>query len=323
MEIKSLEESREILDEYSQLENSTPFHTYEWLSALQSLGTKCEIAVFENAICPLFRKKMGPIEIGFSPIFGTETAYLGILCRGTGAQGLSEINDYLKQLKSKIGKFFMILPPGTNTTFGSAEKAQTIITKFNQPNADEHFKIIKKGHRYCVKKAEKDGVTVEEDYSDTAIEEYHKMLTETYKASDYNPLPKEFYTKIIQGLHAKNKIKLLFAKYQGKTIGVSAFPYSGKTIYYWTGASIKGELAKLYPNNVIQWHLIKWAYENGFEKYDMLGAGIEGIRNFKLGWGGEIADYTRIYSSSSLKLAAGAYSKIGSGLKSKIRAGIR
>jgi|TARA_Y100000310_G_C20656280_1_gene802142 lipid II:glycine glycyltransferase (peptidoglycan interpeptide bridge formation enzyme) len=317
MEIKTLEEAKELVEEYSQLEQATPFHSYEWLSALESLGTKCEIAVFKNAICPIFRKKMGPVEIGFSPIFGTETAYLGIVSKD------SDINSKLKQLKKEAGNFFMILPPGTQTDFGSSETAQTIITKFNQPSAEEHFKIIKKGHRYCVNKAEKDGVTIEEDYSDEAIETYYKMLMETYSASDYNPLPKEFYKKIIQGLHAKNQIKLLFAKYQGKTIGCAAFPHSGKTIYYWTGASIKGELAKLYPNNVIQWHIIKWAYENGFKKYDMLGAGIEGIRNFKLGWGGEIADYTRVYSSSSLKLAASAYSKIGSGLKSKIRAGIR
>jgi lipid II:glycine glycyltransferase (peptidoglycan interpeptide bridge formation enzyme) len=317
MEIKTLEESKTILEEYAQLENSTPFHSYEWLKSLEkNLGTPCSIAVLDNAICPLFKKKMGPAKINFSPIFGTETAYMGIISKD------ENIDGKLKELK-KDGNFFMILPPGINTNFGKLEKAQTIITKFDKESSEEHFKLITKGHRYCVNKAIKEGVTIEEDYSDEAIEEYFELLKTTYESNGYTPLPKEFYKDIIQGLHSKNKIKLLLAKHNGKTIGCAAFPYSGKKIYYWTGASLKGEYSNLYPNNAIQWHLIKWAYENGFKEYDMLGAGIEGIRKFKLGWGGEIVDYTRIYSSGSLKFAATMYSKIGSGLKSKIRSGIR
>jgi len=326
IELKLLTDAKELLDEFSELNKSTPFHTYEWLSTLEkNLGTKCKVAVFEDAVCPLFKKKTGPVEISFSPIFGTETAYLGILSREFGDPGHrgADIDEKLKALKKEVGNFFMILPPGASTSFGSKEQAETIITKLDKLNAEEHFKTVKKGHRYCVKKAEKDGITVEEDYSDSAIDSYYDLLVSTYDASKYKPLPKEFYKDIIQRLHEKNKIKVLFAKYSGKTIGCAAFPYTNKNIYYWTGASLKGEYAKLYPNNAIQWHLITWAYEQGFEKYDMLGASIEGIRNFKLGWGGELVNYTRIYSSTALKAAASAYSKLGAGVKKRIRSSVR
>jgi len=328
IELVGLENARNNLEELaSTCEWATPFHTYDWLLSLEkNLGTKCNVAVFDKgtAICPLFKKKTGPVEISFSPVFGTETAYMGIL-QGSGAPGRrsADIDEKLKQLKKEVGNFFMILPPGASTGFSSIEPAKTIITKLDKPNADEHFKTVKKGHRYCVKKAEKDGVTIEEDYSDSAIDSYYDLLVSTYDASEYTPLPKEFYKDIIQGLHKKNKIKVIFAKHNGKAIGCAAFPHIDKTIYYWTGASLKGEYAKLYPNNAIQWHLIKWAYEQGFKKYDMLGASIEGIRKFKLGWGGELVDYTRVYSSTGLKTAATAYSKLGTGLKKRIRSGVR
>jgi len=319
MEIKTLSETRELLNEFSQIGNSTPFHTFEWLSALETIRTKCEVAVFENdsAICPIFRKKMGPVEISFSPVFGTETAYLGLLSKD------KKIDEKLKALKKEIGNFFMILPPGISTKFGSSESAKTIVTRLDKKNSEEHFKTVKKGHRYCVNKAEKDGVVVEEDYSEEGIDNYYNLLTTTYQTSKYKPLPKEFYKSVIQGLHAKDQIKVLFAKHNGKIIGCAAFPYSGKTVYYWTGASLKGQYASLYPNNAIQWHLIKWAYKQGLEKYDMLGASIEGIRNFKLGWGGELVDYTRVYSSTALKAAASAYEKLGASIKEKIRGGVR
>jgi len=327
IKIETLINSKEILNEFSK--HATPFHDHVWLSSLEkNLGTECRIAIFDdNTICPLFKKKIGPIEINFSPVFGTETAYMGILEKGIGHQvsGIRETNidDYLKQLKKEVGKFFMILPPGIETKFGSQETAQTIITQLNEKNEEDHFAKIRKGHRYCVKKAENDGVTIEEDYSDQAIDTYYNLLKTTYTDNNYNPLPKQFYTDIIKGLHEKDRIKVLFAKYQGKTIGCAAFPYSGDTVYYWTGASLKGETAKLYPNNLIQWNLIKWAYSKAFKKYDMLGASIEGIKNFKLGWGGELVDYKRIYSSATLKAAAQGYAKLGSGIKNKIRTGVR
>ena len=326
IKIETLINSKEILNEFSK--QATPFHDHVWLSSLEkNLGTECRIAIFEdNVICPLFKKKMGPVEINFSPVFGTETAYMGIVEKGVGHQvsGIRKTTeDYLKQLKKEIGKFFMILPPGIETKFGSQETAQTIITKLDKQNAEEHFKTIRKGHRYCVKKAESEEVAIEEGYSDSHIDEYYSLLKETYESNGYSPLPKGFYTDIIKGLHEKNKIKVLFAKYQGKTIGCAAFPYSGDTIYYWTGASLKGETTKLYPNNLIQWNLIKWAYSKAFKKYDMLGASIEGIRNFKLGWGGELVDYKRIYSSTALKTVAQGYAKLGSGIKNRIRTEVR
>ncbi len=324
VEIRNL---REIKSEYTDFVDSfssaTPFHTYEWLSALENLGNKCEVAMFyENSdlvgVCPLFIKKVSLLKIYFSPIFGTETAYLGVL--GGNLSGM------LKELKSEVKNFFVIQPPELKIAGKDfeIENRHTIITNLDAQNAEEHLKRVRKGHRYDTRKAEKEGVKVKEDYSEKAIKEYYNLLKQTYEKSQYAPLPEKFYLDLIRDLCEKRKLKLLLAQYRGEVVAGAAFPYLNGVLYYWTSGSRKEkEFASLYPNNLIQWEIIKWGYENGIRKYDMLGASIEGIKQFKLGWGGQLQNYQRIYSGKKLRLMASLYSKLGAGIKEKIRKGIR
>ncbi len=325
LELQNLISARkEYTDFVRNFSSSTPFHSYEWLSSLENnLGNKCEIALFyENSdlvgVCPLFAKKVSLLKVYFSPVFGTETAYLGVL--GNDMSGM------LNELEKEVKNFFVIQPPELKISAKgfAVESRDTIITSLDALNAEGHLKRVRKGHRYDLRKAEKEGVTISEDYSKEAISAYYKLLKQTYEKSKYAPLPEKFYIDLISGLHEAGKIKLLFAEFKGEKIAAAAFPYLNETVYYWTGGSRKEkEFAGLYPNNLIQWEIIKWAYETGLRKYDMLGASIEGIKQFKLGWGGSLQSYQRIYSSKKLKLMAGIYSKLGSKIKEKIRRTVR
>jgi len=317
----------EVKNEYTSFvdnfSSATPFHTYEWLSALENLGNKCEVAMFyENSdlvgVCPLFVKKVSLMKIYFSPIFGTETAYLGVL--GSNLSGM------LKELKKNMKNFFVIQPPALKIAGKDfeIENKDTIIANLDAKNSEEHLKRVRKGHRYDTRKAEKEGVSIKEDYSEKAIKQYYSLLKQTYEKSHYAPLPEKFYLDAIRNLRESGKLKLLLASYRGEVIGGAAFPYSNGVLYYWTGGSRKEkEFASLYPNNLIQWEIIKWGYEKGIGKYDMLGASIEGIKQFKLGWGGQLQGYQRIYSSKRLRLMASLYSKLGAGVKEKIRKSVR
>ncbi len=318
------EVGREYLDFVEHFSAATPFHTVEWLSALEkNLGNKCEVAMFYEGpdlvgVCPLFVKNVSLLKIYFSPVFGTETAYLGAL--GTNLGGM------LKELKGEIKNFFLIQPPDLKVAGKDfqIEAKDTIVTNLDAQNAEEHFHRIRKGHRYDTKKAEKEGVTVVEENSTRAINDYYNLLMQTYEKSHYAPLPESFYIDVVKNLSEKGQLKLLLAYYKDEIIAGAAFPYFHDTLYYWTGGSRKEkEYMSLYPNNLIQWEIIKWGYENGIKKYDMLGASIEGIKQFKLGWGGQLQSYQRIYSGKRLKLMAGLYSKLGAGLKETIRKGVR
>lgn len=323
IEFSTLEESKNLIEDFvKNVHYATPFHTYNWLSALQeNMSAELEIAEFYKdrecvGICPLFKKKLGFFEVFFSPVFATETAYMGIL----GA----DIDGMLESLKKEVKNFFMVLPPEVMAGKFLIENKETIITELNCRNAEEHFAKIRKGHRYDTRKAEKEGVVVKEDYSAKAIREYYEILKRTYSKSEYRPMPENFYVQIIEELHKKNRIKFLLAAHEGKTIAGAIFLILKDKMYYWTGGSVKEpEYAKLYPNNLLQWEIIKFGYENGIKNYDMLGASVEGIKNFKLGWGGEIKTYQRVYSSRYLKLLADTYNKFGASLKEIVRKTVR
>jgi len=216
---------REYENFVNNFSSATPFHTYEWLSALENnLGNKCEAAMFyENSdlvgVCPLFAKSVSIAgKIYFSPIFGTETAYLGALGENIG--------EMLTKLNTKVKNFFVIQPPelGISGKGFEVEEKDTVITNLNAQSAEEHFKKVRKGHRYDTKKAEKEGVTVKEDYSEGAIKEYYNLLLQTYEKSDYKPLPEKFYIDIISGLGKKGQLKFLQAQYNGETIAGATFP---------------------------------------------------------------------------------------------------
>lgn len=292
----------------------TPFHTYEWLSTLEkTLSLDPRIITFTEGKkmlgwIPVFEKKMG-ITVQTSPAFGTETAYGGIV---------SEHPELLYPLLK--GNFFIIHPAKLTVPGCICEPKYTILTPLTG-SAEEHFKKLKKGHRYNISKALRDKeLTVKEEYSDKSLATYYSLLQETYAYHKFKPLPLAFYKEIITHLHKEGRVKLLVAYHHDKPVGTICALIHNQTLYYWTGAFLRiSEVSKLYPNDLLQWHIIQWGYERKIPVYDMLGGDIPGIRDFKLGFGGELVEYTKIFSSKKLHLLSKAYGKLGEGVKKVIR----
>ena len=112
----------------------------------------------------------------------------------------------------------------------------------------------------------------------------------------------------------------MIAYYKNKPIGTIVAIIYNKRLHYWTGGFLRDpEYTKLYPNDILQWEIIKWGYEKKIKYYDMLGGDIAGIRRFKLGFGGNLLEYSKIYSSKKLKLLAEVYSHFGNKLKNILR----
>ncbi|MBU1975750.1 MAG: GNAT family N-acetyltransferase [Nanoarchaeota archaeon] len=319
IEKKNLKDAEKNIRKLEKEVDLTLFHTFDWLNILhKTLKINPEIYIFNNnreitGFVPTFPKKSG-IKIHFSPPFSSETAYGGIVCKG------NEQKHY-EELKKSIKNFFFVLPEKLKLKGMICEPKYTILTKLDAKNADEHHKRIKKGHRYNIRKAAKDNILqIKEDYSEKALKQYYDLLKKTYGYKGYKPLPYQFYKEIIAHYHWKNKCKFLIAYKDKKPIGtICAIIYKDK-LHYWTGGFLRdSEYTKLYPNDVLQWEIIKWGYERKLKVYDMLGADLEGIRRFKLGFGGELVEYTKIFSSKKLHILSKAYSKAGQRIKTLVR----
>jgi len=70
-----------------------------------------------------------------------------------------------------------------------------------------------------------------------------------------------------------------------------------KILYEWFVCGLDGEYKKIFPSTLATWAAIQFATENGFEYFDMMGAGKPdedyGVREFKARFGGKLVEYGR------------------------------
>ncbi len=81
-----------------------------------------------------------------------------------------------------------------------------------------------------------------------------------------------------------------------------------RSVFDWYACS-KSDYLKLYPNEMIVWHILNWAIENGFHSFDFGGAGKPdedyGVRDFKARFSGRLVDYgryTKIHCPNTLRV---------------------
>ena len=91
-------------------------------------------------------------------------------------------------------------------------------------------------------------------------------------------------------------VRCFNAIYEGKLVGTIWLLFYGDRAYNWYLGSLSEHLDKC-PNDLLVWYSIKYAINNGFEIFDMGGAGkpdeIYGVRDFKKKFGGTEVCYGR------------------------------
>ncbi|MGC3976999.1 MAG: peptidoglycan bridge formation glycyltransferase FemA/FemB family protein [Paludibacteraceae bacterium] len=107
--------------------------------------------------------------------------------------------------------------------------------------------------------------------------------------------PYEFFNIFID---SNNHHHLFLVKYQDKVIGGSlCVSYMNEILYEWFVCGLDGRYKNRYPSTLATWAAIEYAASNGFNYFDMMGAGKPdegyGVRNFKAKFGGELVEHGR------------------------------
>ncbi|HGE72059.1 TPA: GNAT family N-acetyltransferase, partial [Candidatus Poribacteria bacterium] len=157
----------------------------------------------------------------------------------------------------------------------------------------------------AINKALKNGLTVECENHPQFINEYYKQLIEVF--ANKGLVPTYGLARVQTLFDCLNEQDLLFTlqvKYNSKIIATGLFPHDNHYVYYWGGASYS-EFRNFYPNELIQWTLMKMAAKRGITKYHMGG----GNNPFKTKWGGELIDTYHWYKSYNplAKIARSTY----------------
>jgi peptidoglycan pentaglycine glycine transferase (the first glycine) len=215
----------------------------------------------------------------------------------------------LKSPLHLLAEHIWYLPLGTHDAWaeraaGSGQRAATGRTE------EEILMAMRKTTRNLIRRAEKDGVTVEastEPLKD--VETFIKLHDETRKRHKFTPYSNAFFRAQVRAFSPRNEATVYVARWQDKVIAASIHMHAfGETSYH-HGASDSLH-SKVPASYLLQWTAIKDALKRGDHVYNFWGIApvtpdaegtprvadpkhpFAGVTLFKSGFGGELLDLT-------------------------------
>lgn len=164
----------------------------------------------------------------------------------------------------------------------------------NKPWDDIETNIGKHRRKY-IRLSFRDGATIEEHPTLEQVRAYYDVLLDLYNTKVKMPLqPWEFFEKLF---HCPS-CKYLLVLYDGQVVGGSiCMLLPGHGVYEWYACGKDGVFKNIHPSSVTKYAGMKYACDNGYAVFDMMGAGKPaeeyGVRDFKAEFGGELVEHGR------------------------------
>ena len=162
---------------------------------------------------------------------------------------------------------------------------------------------IGKHRRKYVRLSFRDGATIKELKNEGVneleniklLKDYYAILQDLYKTKVKMPLqPWSFFEK----LYHLDSCRFLLVMYDGQVVGGSTcMLLPGRGVYEWYACGKDGVYKNIHPSSVTKYAGMKYAADNRFAVFDMMGAGKPdeeyGVRDFKAEFGGEMVEHGR------------------------------
>lgn len=139
-------------------------------------------------------------------------------------------------------------------------------------------------NRNMIRKAEKNGVTIEHSHDLAIFDDFIRIYNETMdndNADDYYYFNDSFYESIHKDLN-KN-YEMFYACYQGKIIAMSIILYCNGMMHYHLSGSLF-EFRNLAPTNLLLYKAACWGCKQGFRIFHLgggFGSGEDNLFKFK------------------------------------------
>lgn len=152
-----------------------------------------------------------------------------------------------------------------------------------------------KSRKRDIRTSFRDGATIGLAESLDEVKELYDLLKSLYSTKVKTPLfPFDFFEK----LYAASWGKIFVVRFDGRVVGGTACACGNDTVYEWFACGEDGISKSVFPSTLATYAGIKYAAENGYRCFDMMGAGAPGdggygVRDFKAKFGGELVEYGR------------------------------
>ncbi|HLE49712.1 MAG TPA: peptidoglycan bridge formation glycyltransferase FemA/FemB family protein [Patescibacteria group bacterium] len=168
---------------------------------------------------------------------------------------------------------------------------------------DELLAGMKQKTRYNTRLAEKKGVTIIEDNSQAAFDEYWWLTEETTKRQGFYAHTRKYHQAMLLTLRQAGMAHLFKAVHEGKTLVTWIVFILNGIIYYPYGASTRDD-RNVFASNLLMWEVIKFGKNNGCKLFDMWGSPgpspkpsdpWAGFHRFKEGYGAKLVEFVGTY----------------------------
>lgn len=262
----------------------TVFQTRGWLAYLEAsqraepvvarvLRGDAQIGWYTGALV----RKLGLKFLG-SPLRGWTTSYMGFNMNAgeDPAIALSALRTFAFR---ELGCLHCeVMDQRFTTTTGASDgylvsPLDGFQIDLTQP-AEKILARMNQARRHAIRRAPRNGVTVEQAHGLDFADEHHAQLRDVFaKQGLPAPYPAARIRTLIEHVEPTGNLLLVRARDpRGRSIATGIFPGFGRLAHFWMGASWR-DGQKLLPNEAIQWFVINYWKDRGAAIYDMGGGG--------------------------------------------------
>jgi len=311
---------------------TTIFHKWDWLKIMEKYSTKRILRRrYKARFYPLVISD-GETPIGVFPIFfykglakfvcsppsAVEDLYLGPVIANYDALKQSKRESRLFSLVKEVDSFirselnpnFTLFITSPNLVDSrpfkwlgyEVEPRHTYILKLT--NMEEIWGSFHRSLRRGIEKARRGGLVVKEGSEDD-LKHIYDLLRERNRIH----APKEFVLEVYKKFYPN--IRVFIAEKDGEKLsGIVNICYNEK-VSFWIG-SPKFSYKGINPNELVFYESIKWAKENGFKYYEIMGADDLSLFEFKRKFNGDLVTFftARKYSPRFVKIVEAIYRTI-------------
>jgi CelD/BcsL family acetyltransferase involved in cellulose biosynthesis len=271
-------------DELDAFADRTVFQTREWLSFLASTqqGEPVVAALREGSTTAgyftgLVVRRYGVRLLG-SPLPGWTTQYMGfnLTPQVSRAEALGALPPFAF---ADLGCMHLELCD-RGVTRAEAEAAGYATRPAGtylldlRPDESSLLSAMESACRRNIRKAEREGVAIEEADDPRFADDYYGQLREVFGRRGLVPsYGVERVRELIRHLQPSRRLLLLRARdREGECIATGIFPATNRTAHFWGGASWR-EHQHLRPNEAIMWHAMRYWKRQGATEFDLGGLG--------------------------------------------------
>lgn len=216
---------------------------------------------------------------------------------GANSKNCCEIFSAAQEFGKQRGWKYLEARGGLN--FLSGAKASISFFGHRVPLATSEtamFEKLESSMRRAIRKAEKEGVTVEIAQSESAMRDFFKLQCLTRQRHGLPPQSLDFFLNIQRFVMSQNLGFVAIASHAGKKIAASVYFVRGEKAIYKYGASDFAH-QDLRGSNLVMWAAMKHLARNGVRELHLGKTSLlhDGLRRFKLNLGAteEKIDYVR------------------------------